>query len=120
MKFATSKLKRERERKRYVEKQRSSRAFNILCDPSKLGRIMQEMANGPTQDTLIGMEMPTEDYYAAAVQYLDNYMWEIAGHLPASDAKLGGMFEGAPRNTSNPSRSGALPKHKERNSRDTS
>ena len=59
MKLSISELKDELERNRYLEKRRSQ-TFKIICDPDKLGRILQGMANEPTQSTLFDLELPEE------------------------------------------------------------
>ena len=83
----------ELERDRYFELQRSSQTFEIICDAWQLGRILQEMDNGPTQATLFDLETPHDAYYAEVTQYLGNYMWRIGDHFPTSDAGRWEMFE---------------------------
>ena len=51
------------------------------------------MANGPTQSTLLILEMPPESYYSAVAQYLDNYMMRIEERLPTGNAALWAMSE---------------------------
>ena len=69
-------------RKRYIEKQSSSQTFEIICGPAKLGRILTEMANGPTQATLCDLQMPAEAYYAEVITYMNNYLWQIEDFPP--------------------------------------
>ena len=61
-KLAIAELMGELERNRYVAKPRSSQTFRIICDTAKIGRIVQEMANGPTQATLRGAGKPNAAY----------------------------------------------------------
>ena len=89
-KLAISELKDDLERNRYAAKQRSSQTFKIICDPAKLGRTQQEMANEHTQSTLGDLELPKATYYAAVIQYLGNYLWQIED--PPIDAKLWRMM----------------------------
>ena len=81
-------------RNRYIEKQRSSQTFKSICDPVKLGRILTEMANGPTQETVCGLQMPTEDYRASVVTYKHKYLWQIEDFSPPSDAELWKLMSG--------------------------
>ena len=60
-----------------MAKQRSSQTFKIIFGPGKLGRILTQMANAPTQATLCDPKMPTEAYYAAVITYMNNYLWQI-------------------------------------------
>ena len=66
--------KDELERGRYLEKQRSSKTFKIICGPVKLGGILSEMANGPAQSTLSDLKMPRGSYYAEVTTYMNNYL----------------------------------------------
>ena len=92
MKLAINELKGELERNRYVEKQRGSQTFKITCGPVKLGRILTEMANGPTQATLCDIEKQNDAYYAEVAQYVSRYRRQVADRLQASDSELWKMF----------------------------
>ena len=77
MELPISELKDALGSNRYHEKQRSSKAFKIICDPTNLGGILTEMAKGPAQSALFYLEMTHEPYYAAVAQYMSNYLWKI-------------------------------------------
>ena len=94
MELSTADRKAALERERYIEQQRSSQTPKIICDAGKLGRIIHEMADETTRDTLCDVDAPSEAYYAAVSQYLKNYMWQIGDHCPTSDAKLWEIFDG--------------------------
>ena len=89
MKLAISELEGELGLKRYIEKQRISQTIEIICGPSKLGRILSEMANGPTQATLCGLEMPKDANYAAVIQYLADYLLKIEDFAPEAMPNYG-------------------------------
>ena len=57
-KLAISELKDEPERNRYVEKEEARETCKIIRNAEKIGRIIQEMANVPTQATLCDLEIP--------------------------------------------------------------
>ena len=81
--------------------------------------MLQNMATEPTQATLRDLGIPADAYYSSAAQYINQYVYQIEGQLPKSDARLWkNARRGAPRNTAIPSRSGALPLRKEKNSID--
>ena len=60
----------------------------------KTRKILREMANVPTQATLIDLEIQIGAWRSAVVQYINNYLWAIEGQFPAIDANLWGTFEG--------------------------
>ena len=82
------------ERNRYIEKQRRSQTFKIICGPAKLGRILTGMENEPSRATLRDLQIPTEAYYAAVIAYMYNYIWQIEDFPPSIDAKLWEMMSG--------------------------
>ena len=77
MKLAISEEKDVIGRNRYIEKQRFSQTFKIICGPAKLGRILTGMTNWATQETLFDLQMPTESYYESGIAYVNNYIWQI-------------------------------------------
>ena len=79
---AIAELTGELERNSYVEQQGNPQAFKIICDPAKLGRILQEMANEPTQATLCGAGKPNDAYYAEGARYVDIYFLASRRPLP--------------------------------------
>ena len=68
MEFSISELKDELERSRYVEKYRIRQTFETIGGPWKLGRILQNMAYGAIQETLLDMGKPIESFYIDAAQ----------------------------------------------------
>ena len=59
-KLAIAILQGELERSRHIGKQRRPRTFKIICDPSELGRTLQEMADEPTRATLYDVGAPND------------------------------------------------------------
>ena len=76
MKLAISKAKDILERAD-ISRNKEAHTFKIICGPGKLGRILTEMANEPTQATLCDLEMPDVAYYAAVITYVNNYICQI-------------------------------------------
>ena len=74
MKLAISERRDELERARYIGKQRISQTRGAIFGPEKVGRITQDMANGPTQATLRGLEKPINAWNIAVIQYINNYL----------------------------------------------
>ena len=64
------------------------------CDPEKLGRITQDMADDPTQATLKDLRRPLDAWYTAATQYIDDYLCKIEDYFPNGGAKLWKLMAG--------------------------
>ena len=75
MKLAISKAKDILERAD-ISRNKEAHTFKIICGPGKLGRILTEMANEPTQATLCDLKMPSKIYYEAFTQYMNSYIWK--------------------------------------------
>ena len=89
MKCGISELKGGLERNRYVEKQRISQTFKIICDPGKMNKIFQDIVSETTRKTIYGMG---EIYYGEIAQYVNIYIWKIEDRIPKSDAEIWTMF----------------------------
>ena len=89
-----SELGGERGSARFIENQRSSQTCKIIIGPEKIGEILQEMANEPTQATLTDLYKPLEAWYGSAIQPNKNHLYQIGNYFHQSDAELWEMLGG--------------------------